>query len=255
MNEWWIPFFEGSWIDLQRGFFDEETTARQTELAAELLGVSAGDSLLDVPCGPARIGLGLAAMGIDVTGVDLNGEVIEEGRRRAARSGVTIDLHRRDMRDLPWENRFDAALCFWGSFGYLDDDGDRVFVSAVARALKPGGRFLIDTHSHESLLPKFQPQGWTRCGEFLVVEERRFDHRTSRSDASWMIFRDGRLVEEKTHSIRIYTYRELTTMLEAAGFVSFDAYGGVDRRPFAVGSGRLYLVATRGDARDVAPDA
>ena len=61
------------------------------------------------------------------------------------------------MRELPWRAEFDGAFCGGSSFGYLGDDGDRDFLEAAARALKPGARFVIDAvKAAEALLPQFR---------------------------------------------------------------------------------------------------
>jgi cyclopropane fatty-acyl-phospholipid synthase-like methyltransferase len=245
MSDWWQSFFSGSWIDLQRVSFSEEETARQTRFVVDALGLVDGESVLDVPCGAGRIAIGLARHGTHVTGVDQGADLIESARETAAREGLALELHQRDMRDLPWSARFDAALCFWGSFGYLGDDGDRAFLHAVARALKPGGRFLLDTHVVESLLPAFQPKGWIRLGDTLVLESRAFDHERGTSEVEWTTVRDG-VVEVKTSSIRIYTYRELAGMLRDAGFTDLTAYDGHEQKPFRTRSRRLDLVCIKG---------
>ena len=42
---------------------------------------------------------------------------------------------RRDVRDLPWQDEFDAALNWFGSSGYFDHKGNQELAAAVARAL------------------------------------------------------------------------------------------------------------------------
>ena len=72
------------------------------------------------------------------------------------------------------------AFCFWGSFGYFDEDGNADFLKAISGVLKPGAKFLLDTHITETLLPKlFQERGWKRVGSALVLEERHYDHACS----------------------------------------------------------------------------
>jgi SAM-dependent methyltransferase len=244
MDDWWASFFEGSWVDSQRTFFSAEANTRQSRFIGEVLGLRPGETLLDVPCGAGRIAIELARRGIRVTGVDASSSVIDPARSLAESEGLEIEFHHRDMRDLPWESAFDAAVCFWGSFGYLGDDGDRDYVTAVARALRPGGRFLIDTHVAESLLPVFQERGWTRIGEYLVAEERRFDHETSTCFTTWTYVRDGE-IDVKQSAIRLYTYRELALLLKDAGFAITSAYSGYEMRPFKLGAGRLVVAAEK----------
>jgi len=55
----------------------------------------------------------------------------------------------------------DGAFSLGNSFGYYDDTGNEAFVAAVARALKPGARFLLDTsYLVEGLLPVLQERAW-----------------------------------------------------------------------------------------------
>jgi SAM-dependent methyltransferase len=147
------------------------------------------------------------------------------------------------MRDLPWQAAFAAALCFSGSFGYFDDDGNAAFLRAVRRALKPGARFLIDTHIAETVLPILQERGWDRFGETVVLQERRYDHESGRIEGEWTFVREASAASSRT-SIRLYTYRELAELLRGAGFAAVDGYGALDQ-PFRVpGHGRLLAVAT-----------
>ena len=86
-----------------------------------------------------------------MTGLDLSEEFIAEARQA---SPHPIRWVQDDMRSLPWVSTFDGAYCFGNSFGYLAWDESLEFLSAVARVLKPGARFIVDTGmAAESILP------------------------------------------------------------------------------------------------------
>jgi len=242
-GEWWETFFSGAWLDVQRVFKAARTTS-EADFIARVLKVAPGDSILDVPCGEGRLSIELASRGYRVTGVDITKAVLEDARRVAAERRVEVGWHRRDMRDLPWQEAFDAAFCFWGSFGYFDDEGNKAFLAAVARTLKPGGRILIDMPNvAEGLLPRFQERDWWPSGEVITLEERRYDHVTSRVEVDWTLVKAGQ-VETKTSSMRVYTYRETCRLLTEVGFTGFDALGSLTGEAFKLGQ-RLYLVATK----------
>jgi SAM-dependent methyltransferase len=78
------------------------------------------------------------------------------------------------MRELPFEEEFDAAICMWGSFGYFDDEGNLAQARAAARALKPGGRYLIDNPTLESIYPRFRERNWFEAGDTTVLMENAF---------------------------------------------------------------------------------
>jgi SAM-dependent methyltransferase len=242
-DPWWRSFFAGGWAEIHSEVIPAERTAEHVEVISRLLHLEAGAHVLDVPCGDGRIALPLAERGMRVTGVELNERLLDCARAEAAARRVDVEWRPGDMRDLTWDGEFDAAACFSGSFGYFDDDGNATFARAVHRALKPGGRFLVDTHVAETVLPIFAERSWDRVGDMLVVQERRLDHEAGRIDSEWTFVREGS-VQTNEVSIRLYTYRELAELLRACGFKHVESYGP-DGEPFAVpGSRRLHAVAT-----------
>lgn len=228
-----------------------EQTARETNYIESLLDVDllmgGGARLLDVPCGNGRIALELARRGHHVTGIDLAPAAIQRAQQDAAAHVLKGSLTYRvgDMRDLPPTGDVDGAYCLWESFGYFDDDGNRAFLDALARALRPGGKLMLDTHVLESLLPRLARREWTELSDStLVLEERGYDHETGSMTRRWRVIADGQ-VEHSTLSIRIYSYRELVALLEAAGFAACTGYQWMSIAPFVPGTNRLVMVATR----------
>ena len=184
----------------------------------------------------------LARRGHAMTGIDFTAPFIAEAR--AAAGDVPITFLERDMRQLDDLSGFDAALNWWGSFGYFDDAGDEAFAAGVCKALLRGGRFLIDANLTETLMPVFQPKGWGRSGDITILEDRVFDFATSRIEVDWTFFRNG--AEERKHaSLRLYSAHEMVALLERVGFASVRLLDFATERPLTVGSRRALVVATK----------
>jgi SAM-dependent methyltransferase len=244
-KEWWEGFFSDLWLDIQGETKTEEQTRVEADFIQNVLQLAPQSKVLDVPCGEGRHSIELAARGCQVTGVDITLPFLNEAQRKATERQLEVAWEHRDMRDLPWEEEFDGVFCFWGSFGYFEDKGNADFLKAVSRVLKPGAKFLLDTHVTETLLPKlFQERGWRRVGNTLVLEERHYDHVRGRTKTEWTLVQDGKTFEKST-SIRLYTYRELCQLLEGLGFADLEGYGSLSGDPFQLGSPRLYLVVTK----------
>ena len=243
--EWWQTFFPDLYSEVQRAQdAPGGETREQAGFIAKTLGVEPPARLLDVPCGAGRHALELAAMGYRVVGVDLTAPAIETARRKAAERRLQIDWLETDMRELPWQEEFDGAYCFFGSFGYFDDAGNRRFLDAVHRALRPGARFLIETHVVETILPRFQKQGWSRFGDAILLEERRYDHEQGRIETDWTLVSGGKVTRRKS-SIRLYTYSELIRILVSTGFTHAGAFDTTTGLPFELNAARLCVVVTR----------
>src|SRR5215471_212242 len=114
---------------------------------AELCRLAPGDRLLDCPCGYGRHSLALAGMGLQVVGVDVNDEMLGAGRAALEQGAQTNCVFQQgDIRDLPFQDEFDAVVNMFYSFGFFESEEENSqALDGLRRALRPGGRFLMHT--------------------------------------------------------------------------------------------------------------
>jgi 2-polyprenyl-3-methyl-5-hydroxy-6-metoxy-1,4-benzoquinol methylase len=213
---WWKTYFEGVAVTLWLDAVPPAATEREADRIAELLALPSGAGILDVPCGGGRVALALARRGYRLTGVDWSQESLEHARSTDGAAAVTWE--RRDMRDLPWAARFDGAFCVGNSFGYLEDEENAAFLRAVWHALRPGGRFVLETPMvTENLLHHLQPRPWWKVGDVYLLVENQYDAMRSRLDIEYTYVSNGR-VDVRRGSHRAYALKELLDLLTASGF-------------------------------------
>jgi SAM-dependent methyltransferase len=241
-------FFSGLMIECWRNAMPEEATKQEADFLEKQLQLAAGARVLDVPCGTGRHSCELAGRGHQLTGVDLSSTCLEEARALAAKKHVQVDWQHKDMADLPWTETFDAAFSMGNSFGYLDDDHDARFLKNVARALRPGSRFVLDYPAvAEALLPNYQERWWMPVGEMYMFRDGRYNPLNGRIEMEYSVLKDGKL-EKKPWSQRVYTYQELSRLFLSAGFTDVAGYGSLTLEPFKLRSQRLLLIAKKGKA-------
>lgn len=243
--DWWRTFFTGVAVDLWLACTPEEMTRGEADFLERVLALPPKARVLDVPCGGGRHAVELTARSHRVSAVDLSPEFLKAARALAGARGLSVDWHEREMRDLPWENEFDGAYCFGNSFGYLDDEGNAAFVAAVARALKPGARFVIDTGGvAEVLLPNLKERFWYDVGGILFLIQNHYDHVRGVLEPALTFVRDGK-VEKRSFAQRVYSYSELARLFAVAGLTEAEGFSGLNSEPFRLGSHRLFLVARK----------
>jgi SAM-dependent methyltransferase len=245
-SDWWRSFFQGPAVKAWLRATTEAQTRAEVDMLLRVLGHPDRARILDVPCGQGRHAVELAGRNCEVTGVDFSAEFLGLARDLALRKGVNVDWEERDMRDLPWRSTFDGACCFGNSFGYMDDQENERFLAAVARALKPGGRFVVEAGAAvaEVVLPSFQESRWFDHGDVLFLLRNRYHHVEGIVETEFSFVTEGR-VERRVGYQRLYGYRELCGLCRRAGFGEVDCFAGVGGEPFRLGATRLLVVATR----------
>lgn len=243
MAEWFRSFFGGLYGTVLPATFSPQRSAQQARLIRRLLRLRKGGSVLDVPCGQGRIALGLAQAGLSVTGIDITPSFIRKARAGARAAGVEARFSVGDIRELDYSGEFDAVVNWFTSFGYFSDAVNLDVCRRMLRALRPGGRLLIETVNKTYLKSHFRSGSDETIGGVRIVHEHRRIDRTSRINDTWTMSR-GRRKERHRISVRIYSGAELRALLRAAGFESVRLYGQPPVGRLTRNSRRLIAVAT-----------
>jgi SAM-dependent methyltransferase len=240
-SHWFETFFKDIAVDCWVRAMSPEATTAEADFLKKALNVSPGARLLDIPCGHGRHSLELARRGYRMTGVDLSGDALLVARTQQS----DVEWIQADMREVTYEAEFDGAFCFGNSFAYFDGENVERFLHAIARALKPGARFIIDTGmAAESILPTRQQRRWFRLEDLFMLSENRYNAENSRLDIDYTFIRDG-VIETRPTSSYVFTIAEHRRMLRAAGFKILTLSSSLNGDSYEFGSPRLILTACR----------
>lgn len=242
-HEWHRDFFRNS-------FYNPASPAAvaQAPLEAKFvlkqLRLKKGDRLLDVCCGPARHAILLAKKGLAVTGYDYSTDYLKEAATKAKKAGVKLDLIRGDMRRLKFKGEFDAAINLFTSFGYFQRFSDDIkTLKGIARALKPGGLFIIDIMHGDFIRNNFQPKSW----KMLEDGAYRLDSSELTKDGmfiSWTTIKSVR-VQEKRFFTRLYSKNRLGAAMRKAGLRPLKAWGSFTGAKLTNKTNRLIMLAVK----------
>jgi len=241
--DWYTDFFNGPVLNVLRKMMPPAVTVAECDFLYKELGLAPGACVLDVPCGAGRHAAELARRRCHVTGVDSSKELIADAR--AASKGLSASFHAADMCNLPRpdnENPFDAAYCMGNSFAYMDDAGNAAFLAAVRRALRSGGRFVLETRlCAETILASPRAKTWFEFDGELMLHETRYEPAAGRLVSEYGFLVDGK-IDRRAAGYRIYMFRELAALLESAGFRLMASYGSLGGEPFVLGSPDLLML-------------
>jgi SAM-dependent methyltransferase len=216
------------------------------------LELAPGARLFDQCCGIGSLALPLARRGFEIWGVDQCAPYIERGRREAEAQGLASRCHLEaaDACSYVPSAPCDGAINWWTSLGHVGrDEGDRAMLRRAFEALRPGGRFALDSMNVPGVLRGFQPRVVTEratpAGSVTLVRESEIDLRASVMHKRWVYHLGDGPPVVKTSRLRLYYPHELAAMLEGAGFVELRLLGGESGEALALDSPRCVALATR----------
>jgi SAM-dependent methyltransferase len=245
---WFVDLFDEDYLRTLP-FLTPQATQAEAEFVIDAMGLSPGAQVLDVGCGYGRHAMELAARGFHVVGLDMSTPLLVRGGEEAHRRGLTINFVRGDMRELDFEAQFDGAYCLFSTFGYFDDETNKKTVANIARALRPGGRVLIEILNRDYVIADLPTRVWWEGDGCVVLEEVELNYFSSRIQVNRsVVFDDGRQLEQEI-SVRAYSLHEVGKLLHAAGFRVLEVSGAYHTRGrfFGNQSRHIIVLAERKD--------
>nr|HEX4317111.1 methyltransferase domain-containing protein [Kofleriaceae bacterium] len=238
---WFVDLFDEDYLRTLP-FLTPQATQAEAEFVIEAMGLQPGAQLLDVGCGYGRHAMELAARGYHVVGLDLSTPLLVRGGEEAHRRNLTINFVRGDMRELDFDSQFDGAYCLFSTFGYFDDETNKKTLANVARALRPGGRVLIEILNRDYVIADLPTRVWWEGDGCVVLEEVDLNYFSSRIQVNRsVVFDDGRQLEQEI-SLRAYSLHEVGKLMHAAGFRVLEVSGGYQTRGRFFGNQSRHII-------------
>jgi SAM-dependent methyltransferase len=224
-------------------FMTPDQTAREVDFIRDALALKPNSEVLDVACGYGRHAVELAQQGIRVTGLDLSLPLLIKAADHAQKRGLAVNFVHADVREMTFNSQFDAAYCVLSSFGYFDEETNLKVATGICRALKPGGRFLLDIINRDYLVGDLPSRVWWEGDGCVILEEVDFNYHTSRVLVRRsVVFGNGRQSEQEI-SMRAYSLHEVGRLLRMAGLRVLDVSGSLATKSRFFGAASRNIIA------------
>lgn len=257
--EWWQTIFNEKYLKTYVDVLNPEVTNQQVAFLIKKLKLKKGAEILDLACGHGRHAIELTRRGYDVTGLDYSKHFINIARETAKKFKIDVKFVQDDMRQLSYEKKFDAVINMFTSFGYFDNENDNIIVlRKIARALKPGGKFLIDLNNAVRTIIHIVKKGKEdkKTGNFIEPSKDYLSNGlvvTTKNEwnpvaMQWSMTRSwkekGKLMSYRTN-VRLFVFPELKHLLEENGLKVKNVWGDFEGSTFKFDSRRLIILAIK----------
>ena len=228
---------ENFWTQYAPIMFDDARWAEAPTVAQyvkDIAGLGEGDKILDAGCGLGRISVELAALGLDVTGVDIIQSELDAARESAEAEGVPLTLINHDLRSFQAREQFDCAINLYTSFGYCATiEEDMKMLKNIADSVKTGGTFIMECTSRETAIMYFTAgEEFERAG-YKVVTHFEVVGAWEGLRSQWTLYPlDSKQAIDHTFIQRLYPATFLRDKLIDFGYSKVNIYGDFDKSPY-----------------------
>ncbi len=189
--------------------------------------------VLDLGCGPGLYANRMAYLGHQVRGIDFSPASIAYARETAVKENLANTFIQGDIREADYGENYDFAMLIYGEFNIFKPVDAATILQKMWRALKPGGRLLLEPQDLASLQKARQEQPvWRafRHGLFsdrphLYLTENFWDARSSTMTTRyWVVDAASSEVTRYASTAQGYTDADLTQLLNRHGFAEVCFY-------------------------------
>jgi len=226
-SDWYRSAFTPEMADMAWA----QNTDREVDRALTMLRPSGTERILDLACGNGRHALELTRRGFSVVGVDISEPLIEVAKADADSQGLDATFIQADLRELDFEEEFDIVLNLNdGAIGYLetDEENQRTF-ETVARALRPGGRQLMQLPNVLHAQKHLPQKSWIESSDAIELVEHQWNKKERCLYGSMRVVRFGEPFEPDDAIVfrqRLYGIEELDSLLQPLGMRVTNAFRG-----------------------------
>lgn len=216
------------WYD---GITDAEACAALVAALADLGGDLGGGPVLELGVGTGRLAVPIAALGVEVVGVDASAAMLEQLSAKAGDASVEAVLG--DMADPPLgDRRFAVVLIAYNTlFNLVEVDEQRRCLATAADRLLPGGSVVVEAFVPEAERFEQQVTPRTITADRVVLAVSRSDPATQEAMGQYVDITAAGIALRPWH-IRWSTPEQLDALAAEAGLALADRWAGWDRAPF-----------------------
>jgi len=221
----------------------------QLQFIKSRAGELAGKRILDIGCAAGELASHLALTGAQVTGIDLNEDLLEQAKIGSSGfQSADLVFQKGNMLDLKNDFQpeyFDVVLCFGNTLVHLENMQQvQEMLQSVYTILKTGGHFLLQILNYDYIIDE-------RISELPIIETKnvKFIRKYKLEKNNPIIYfqtelqlkNAGEIISNETQLLALKS-KELDNFLYQTGFGNIQFYSGFKGENF--GGKHLPLVVS-----------
>jgi SAM-dependent methyltransferase len=243
-DAWFSNWFNSPYYHLLYNYRNESEARAFIHQLSSLPELKSAQRVLDLACGKGRHSRTLHELGYTTTGVDLAPDSIAEAKLEAPEG---LEFAVMDMRNLAFDQKFDAVFNLFTSFGYFSSlEDNKKVISEVRANLNDDGLFCIDFLNADfvkkNLVEKEQVSRTMEGREVLFKIERKIEDGIIVKDISFQDQGKDYHFQERVQFIRS---EHMIEWLKEYNFEIIYTFGDQQLQPFSAELSPRFLVVAK----------
>lgn len=242
--KWEDPDAQQSFLDWagRSGWPSRARSASEVDKIERLANLTPPAHILDVGCGNGRHAVEFAKRGYQVVGVDVAAAYLDEARATANENELSIEFRLERGSEIRDEDKYDFALAFEHTLGFMTDAELREHFTRIRLALKRAGSFLLVQAGPRVASGQNVPrtQNWVeRNGRFFLGQKEIVDG--YRIETGIVIDPENQEIKELHERQRAFTLDEVMATLRRTGFTRIVCMKDLNGNPATDDSFGVFL--------------
>ncbi len=209
---------------------------------------SSGKDLLEVACGTGELMKRLKILGFNVSGLDLNKEMVKIAKKK-----VKAKFYIADMKDFSLDKSFDVIVCAFTSINYnLNEKELEKTLKNFCKHLKKGGIAIFDTPPKKFLEKRIGNQ-WINVFEHEDLKmvrvsqlEKGERENTVKHVIVYFFKEKGKVdFEIDVHEQGLFCISEVKNTMKRIGFKKVYVFGDLNFGKYKANSSRAFFVGVK----------
>jgi len=196
-----------------------------------------GKKAIDLGCGTGRLTKIVFDHQMDVTGIDLDAEMI----RFASKSYPNIKFIEQSMVDA-LEDHYHLITCFGNTLPHLNQDNLLIFLKKVKEKLDPKGYLIIEMLNYDKIM-KEKPSHLKPINIGDIRFSRLYEYFHDSIKFTTVLEINQQILTGST-TLYPYTIKKLDQMIHQSNLI-YKVYGNLDQTPFMESDYYYYIVITQ----------
>lgn len=225
-----IDWYRTSLFSKRDALFFEQGGEESVELAVRMLQLEGYERVLDLATASGGRTIELCRRGFDVVGAEADTYLLEMASGEAELNGLEPSFVEEDPRYITFDSEFDVVLSLGGGalehFDY-DEENERAF-RAAARALRPGGRLLMQLPNLIFIEAHLPARTWIEDDKTVELVEQWWTEPSKRLEGTRRTLIGGEAMESCAEHTpfqrRLYGIEELADVFNSVGLRLGDVF-------------------------------